>query len=68
MKQPTRKRARKIHRQRMRNEAYAYGVFVGSMAKHCRCWRDICDSVLAGGPCEDIQPLDDDEFVYQQYQ
>ena len=68
MKPLTRKRARKVHRQKMRSEEYAYRVFIESAAKYCRCHDAICESVLSGGFCEYNQIDDDDEFVYQQYQ
>ena len=57
----TRKRRRKVHRQRMRVEKHAYGVFVASCVKFCRCHRDICDSVMAGGICDDVQETDYDD-------
>lgn len=65
MKPLTRKRRRKVHRQRMRNDAYAYYAYAQSMAKHCRCDLEVCASVLtggifdsapAGGICDDVQP------------
>lgn len=43
-------------------ETREYQRFVQEMAKHCRCWRDgPCDGVLAGGPCDNVQPVDPDE-------
>ena len=32
-----------------------YQRYLAECAKHCRCDHDICDSVLAGGPCEERQ-------------
>jgi hypothetical protein len=29
-----------------------YQRYLAECAKHCHCDHDICDSVLAGGPCE----------------
>lgn len=40
-----------------------YQRFLAECAKHCHCDYDICDSVLAGAPCEYRirDQLDDDE-------
>lgn len=33
-------------------ESEDYQRYVVECAKHCECSRDICESVLAGAPCE----------------
>jgi hypothetical protein len=41
-----------------------YQQFLVECAKHCRCDHELCDSVLAGGPCEERirdVPDEDDE-------
>ena len=41
----------------------AYHAWIESMAKHCRCSHNCpCDGVLAGGPCDDIQEHDNDDY------
>ena len=43
-----------------------YEAFVESMAKHCRCTRNVpCDGVLAGGMCDEI--IDDDDDWYEEW-
>lgn len=37
-----------------------YQRFLAECAKECTCSHDICDSVLAGGVCEDIHDYHDD--------
>ncbi len=38
-------------------------LYVSQCAKQCRCYRDICDGVLSGGLCDDIQPTWDEDDV-----
>ena len=56
MKHLSRKRRRKQARQFARTEAGSYLQFVADCGKRCRCYHYICDGVLAGGLCDDIQP------------
>ena len=37
-----------------------YQRYVAECAKHCECSHDICESVLAGAPCE-MRIYDDDD-------
>ncbi len=34
-------------------ETAEHQAWLNECAKHCRCSRDICDSVLQGAPCEE---------------
>lgn len=45
-------------------ESEEYQEFVASMAKYCICDDTVCDSVLAGGPCEE-RIREDEEFDYE---
>jgi hypothetical protein len=38
-----------------------YDEFLSECAKHCHCDYDICDSVLAGAPCEERRKMTDEE-------
>jgi hypothetical protein len=39
-----------------------YQQFISDMVKHCRCSHDRpCDGLLAGGLCDNIQRIEDDD-------
>lgn len=52
-----------IHNLRVEEDPYQsedYQKYVAECAKHCECSHEVCDSVLAGAPCE-MRIRDDDD-------